>query len=389
MGRRSPLFTPTTCRTRSTSSTTWRCATATSASSQRWLGERGLSSLGRCEPHVLATVESVRAALEGAAPHLGPATLSFEEGRAALDHNTDALFGPRPPGRVPRIMVTLPTEAADDYLLVRHLVARGMDVARINGAHDDPTDGNAWLATCARPPTRSTDPAGCRWTFPGPRCGPGPSARRTTGREASTPARPAGRADRHRRRHARGRPSPIQTTPLERCPWTRRGSNAATRETWSSGRHPRLAAASSGWSRPPPRRLRRGGLGHHLSWRPGATLSCEGDVTRVGELPRIPQYHVLGVGDPLVLTRRLDPAAPWRHGQPGYARIGCTLPAAFEAARRRPAGDPRRREDDRRHRQRRRRRTPRPDPDRRRRRARGFGPRRGSTFPTPISPWPP
>ena len=32
---------------------------------QRRLGERGLSSLGRCEPHVLATVESVRAALDG------------------------------------------------------------------------------------------------------------------------------------------------------------------------------------------------------------------------------------------------------------------------------------------------------------------------------------
>ena len=82
---------------------------------QRWLGARGLSSLGRCEPHVLATVESVRAAIDGTAPTFGPAIQSFEEGRSALDHNTDALFGPRPAGRVPRIMVTLPTEAADDY----------------------------------------------------------------------------------------------------------------------------------------------------------------------------------------------------------------------------------------------------------------------------------
>ena len=40
---------------------------------QRWLGERGLSSLGRCEPHVLATVESVRAALEGRVAISGPA----------------------------------------------------------------------------------------------------------------------------------------------------------------------------------------------------------------------------------------------------------------------------------------------------------------------------
>ena len=65
---------------------------------QRWLGERGLSSLGRCEPHVLATVESVRAALDGTAPTFGPAIQTFKEGRRALDHNTDALFGPRPTG---------------------------------------------------------------------------------------------------------------------------------------------------------------------------------------------------------------------------------------------------------------------------------------------------
>ena len=64
----------------------------------------------------------------------------------------------------------------------------------------------------------------------------------------------------------------------------------------------------------------------------GTALSCEGDVTRVGELPRIPQHHLLFVGDTLVVTRDLVPAAPWRHGQPGSARIGCTLPAAFDAA---------------------------------------------------------
>ena len=50
---------------------------------QRQLGERGLSSLGRCEPHVLATVESVRADIVGGAPRFVPATLSFEKGRAA------------------------------------------------------------------------------------------------------------------------------------------------------------------------------------------------------------------------------------------------------------------------------------------------------------------
>src|SRR5664280_1829035 len=141
---------------------------------QHRLGERGLSSLGRCEPHVLATVESVRAALDGRVPRFGPATLSFEEGRAALDRNTDALFGPRPPGRVPRVMVTLPSEAADDYRLVRRLVAEGMDVARINGAHDD---RDAW-ERMARHVRRASEETGrlCRVSMdlPGPKLRTGP-----------------------------------------------------------------------------------------------------------------------------------------------------------------------------------------------------------------------
>ena len=88
---------------------------------QRKLGQLGLSSLGRCEPHVLATVESVRSALDTTTSVPVPSSLSFEAGRGALDRNTDALFGPRPLGRVPRVMVTLPSEAATDYELVRHL----------------------------------------------------------------------------------------------------------------------------------------------------------------------------------------------------------------------------------------------------------------------------
>ena len=59
------------------------------------VGCRGLSSLGRCEAHVLATVQSVRTALDGTEPQPGPRAESFEAGRSALDHNTDALFGPR------------------------------------------------------------------------------------------------------------------------------------------------------------------------------------------------------------------------------------------------------------------------------------------------------
>jgi pyruvate kinase len=52
-----------------------------------------------------------------------------------------AVRGTQRPGRPTRIMVTMPTEAADDPELLATFVAAGMDIARINFAHDGPA---AW-----------------------------------------------------------------------------------------------------------------------------------------------------------------------------------------------------------------------------------------------------
>jgi pyruvate kinase len=65
------------------------------------------------------------------------AVLTKDAGEVLLTAHTDALFGPPPEDRQVRIMVTIPGEAATDYLLVRELVAAGMDCMRINCAHDD------------------------------------------------------------------------------------------------------------------------------------------------------------------------------------------------------------------------------------------------------------
>lgn len=65
------------------------------------------------------------------------AVVSTEEGDRILDENTAALLGPPPDSRSVRIMVTLPSKAADDPGLIADLVDNGMNVARINCAHDD------------------------------------------------------------------------------------------------------------------------------------------------------------------------------------------------------------------------------------------------------------
>jgi pyruvate kinase len=114
---------------------------------QRQLMCRGLSSLGRLESRVLPTLDAVIAALSCLAgqpcPIVPPAEAEFFDGEARLRAATDALFGPPPEARRERIMVTLPSTAAGDPDFILDLAKRGMDVARINCAHDDP---QAWRA---------------------------------------------------------------------------------------------------------------------------------------------------------------------------------------------------------------------------------------------------
>lgn len=107
---------------------------------QSTLAMLGLSSLGRSEAHVRATLDALCATLSrlaGAGTPPFPPTGIFTAGRRTLDQAQHDLFGTNPGGPKTRIMVTLPTEAASDAALVRGLVDAGMTCARINCAHDD------------------------------------------------------------------------------------------------------------------------------------------------------------------------------------------------------------------------------------------------------------
>jgi pyruvate kinase len=113
---------------------------------QEGLARLGLSSLGRSESNVMASVNKVLGILHRLAgrpwtPLSEDEPAGIRSSRLLLDRNTQALFGPHPSGRAVRIMVTLPSDAASDYGLAKKLVAAGMDIARINCAHDGPA---AW-----------------------------------------------------------------------------------------------------------------------------------------------------------------------------------------------------------------------------------------------------
>jgi pyruvate kinase len=108
---------------------------------QEELAILGLSSLGRSEAHVMSTLDAVLRVLHrlaGRAVEL-PAQgehPGFNEGEALLAAHTEALLGPPPTQRGVRIMVTMSSEAADDYGLVRDLLSHGMNCMRINCGHD-------------------------------------------------------------------------------------------------------------------------------------------------------------------------------------------------------------------------------------------------------------
>jgi len=113
---------------------------------QNDLAFRGLSSLGRCESRVAASLNAVCATLsrldpKNTVPEPWPTAAEFQHGFERIEEAA-GLFGAS--GSSPtRIMVTLPAIAATDRAWCRRLVEAGVACVRINCAHDSP---EIWLA---------------------------------------------------------------------------------------------------------------------------------------------------------------------------------------------------------------------------------------------------
>lgn len=109
---------------------------------QKKLAAAGLSSMGRAEAHVLSNLNAIIVLLQHA---LGKQVQELSStlitpsvsGAALLESNTNNLLSDPPANRWVRIMVTLPTESASNYQLIKDMLLAGMDCARINCAHDN------------------------------------------------------------------------------------------------------------------------------------------------------------------------------------------------------------------------------------------------------------
>ncbi len=106
----------------------------------------GFTSLGRIESNVMGTltaIESVLQSLCNGTPYAAAPPQAAFAGLNRLHREATTVLGPQPADRAVRIMVTLPTEAAEDPALVANWMQRGMNCVRINCAHDN---ADVWAA---------------------------------------------------------------------------------------------------------------------------------------------------------------------------------------------------------------------------------------------------
>ena len=107
---------------------------------QRRLIPVGLSSLGRLESRVIATldaVESTLAALSGETPRPYQPEAAFFEGEHLIAERTHEIVGPPSMPRRTALLVTCPSQAADGPEFIRSLAECGVEALRINCAHDN------------------------------------------------------------------------------------------------------------------------------------------------------------------------------------------------------------------------------------------------------------
>jgi pyruvate kinase len=97
----------------------------------------GLSSLASSESHILSQLQAIRARL---GKNYSPDELSdcsFEFSKNEMLEKSARLFGIKKDVSIPYIMVTFDMSFADDLEHIKELLRSGMNLARINCAHDD------------------------------------------------------------------------------------------------------------------------------------------------------------------------------------------------------------------------------------------------------------
>lgn len=102
------------------------------------LHNEGLSSLASSESHIMRQVQAVLQRLNVSFTRKNISEIDYSEGTRILRGRAASLFGQKENAQIPFLMVTFDDFLADNYGDVKSLIKAGMNVARINCAHDNP-----------------------------------------------------------------------------------------------------------------------------------------------------------------------------------------------------------------------------------------------------------
>jgi pyruvate kinase len=307
---------------------------------QSRLAALGLSSLGRSESSALEGLNALIAILESV---VGGCSLEVarntdaeqKTGSAILAEHADHLLGIAPTDRAVRIMVTMPSEAATSYPLVKDLVGAGMDVMRVNCAHDSEGEWECMIAHMRRANLELSKHCKAQMDLAGPKLRTGPIRRgchvvrwrvaRDERGDVIAPARIAITG-------SHGAQSPVSADVI--IPVTeallhalRKGDTLKLKDSRGKKRELLVIEKADHHC------VCTCGKGAYVLGRSEVSLVRDGTkiaVGHVGALPFIEKPIRLHTGDLLVLTREEDPPAALVHGD--LPHISCTLPEAFATA---------------------------------------------------------
>jgi len=97
----------------------------------------GLSSLASSESHIHSQLQSILQRLGHVYPPDALETCTYDFNLREMLQKSRKLFGVKSDPVTPYIMVTFDASFADDYAQIKNLLMNGMNIARINCAHDD------------------------------------------------------------------------------------------------------------------------------------------------------------------------------------------------------------------------------------------------------------
>ena len=313
---------------------------------QQDLAAIGLSSLGRAESHALSALNKVGIALYRLAQLPVPDALLTEmqvnatTGPMLLNNCSDTLLGIAAGKRTVRIMVTMSSEAATNPALICDLLEAGMDVMRINCAHDGPQAWEAMIANLRTAERHLGRSCKVHADLAGPKLRTGAIPPLTH----LVKARP--------QRNLRGQvlqPASVRFVAKAVAPNTTNGPLAVPVPDKMIQRAQiddvlEMKDARGKWRRFTITEMQEDACvaateqtayietGSRVNLKRGKHILAKGEV---GLLPELIEPILLQVGDTLIVTKEDSPGAPAQRDDAGNvtqpAQIPCTLPEVFAA----------------------------------------------------------